>query len=144
MNPRAGLDDMGKWTFLNLTGLQLRSLGRPVRSRLSYRYAMLPRFQKKQNSSNFFFKFNYCIFTIYSRYINRVISKRDECEYLKQVPSIDSTKFRTFTKRRSTCGSLPWEPPTGYPSNSPITRISMVTNYRNYTWIGGWKKKRVN
>jgi hypothetical protein len=35
--------------------------------------------------------FNYCIFTIYSRYLKRVISKRDACEYLKQVPSIDGS-----------------------------------------------------
>jgi hypothetical protein len=35
--------------------------------------------------------FNYYIFTIYSRYIKRVISKRDGCEYLKQVPSIDGS-----------------------------------------------------
>jgi hypothetical protein len=28
------------------------------------------------------------LFTIYSRYLKRVISKRDGCEYLKQVPSI--------------------------------------------------------
>jgi hypothetical protein len=27
--------------------------------------------------------FIYCFFTIYSRYLNRVISKRDVCEYLK-------------------------------------------------------------
>jgi hypothetical protein len=31
-------------------------------------------------------------FTIYSRYLKRVISKRDGCEYLKQVPSIDGSK----------------------------------------------------
>jgi hypothetical protein len=37
------------------------------------------------------FLFNYCIFTIYSRYLKRVISKRDGCEYLKQVPSIDGS-----------------------------------------------------
>jgi hypothetical protein len=30
------------------------------------------------------FLFNYCISTIYSRYLKRVISKRDGCEYLKQ------------------------------------------------------------
>jgi hypothetical protein len=39
----------------------------------------------------FFIFFNYWIFTIYSRYIKRVISKRDGCEYLKQVPSIDGS-----------------------------------------------------
>jgi hypothetical protein len=39
--------------------------------------------------NNFFYY--YCIFTIYSRYIKRVISKRDGCEYLKQVPSIDGS-----------------------------------------------------
>jgi hypothetical protein len=38
-----------------------------------------------------FFLFNYCTFTIYSRYIKRVISKRDECVYLKQVPSSDGS-----------------------------------------------------
>jgi hypothetical protein len=38
-----------------------------------------------------FFLFHYCIFTIYSRYLKRVISKRDGCEYLKQVPSIDGS-----------------------------------------------------
>jgi hypothetical protein len=31
------------------------------------------------------FFFIYCFFTIYSRYLKRVISKRDGCEYLKQV-----------------------------------------------------------
>jgi hypothetical protein len=35
--------------------------------------------------------FIYCFFTIYSRYLKRVISKRDRCEYLKQVPSIDGS-----------------------------------------------------
>jgi hypothetical protein len=35
--------------------------------------------------------FIYCIFTIYSRYLKRVISKRDGFEYLKQVPSIDGS-----------------------------------------------------
>jgi Na+/melibiose symporter-like transporter len=43
--------------------------------------------------SGFFFiyLFIYCIFTIYSRYLKRVISKRDGREYLKQVPSIDGS-----------------------------------------------------
>jgi hypothetical protein len=40
---------------------------------------------------SFFFYFNYCIFTIYSRYMKRVTSKRDGCEYLKQVPSSNSS-----------------------------------------------------
>jgi hypothetical protein len=31
----------------------------------------------------FTYLFNYCIFTIYSRYLKRVISKRNRCEYLK-------------------------------------------------------------
>jgi hypothetical protein len=35
--------------------------------------------------------FIYCIFTIYSKYLERVISKRDGCEYLKQVPSSDGS-----------------------------------------------------
>jgi hypothetical protein len=35
--------------------------------------------------------FIYCFFTIYSRYLKGVISKRDGCEYLKQVPSIDGS-----------------------------------------------------
>jgi hypothetical protein len=39
----------------------------------------------------FYFFFNYCIFTIYSRYLKRVIIKRDGCEYLKQVPSSDGS-----------------------------------------------------
>jgi hypothetical protein len=30
-------------------------------------------------------------FTIYSRYLKRVISKRDGCAYLKQVPSSDGS-----------------------------------------------------
>jgi hypothetical protein len=38
-----------------------------------------------------FFVFIYCFFTIYSRYLKRVISKRDGCEYLKQVPSSDGS-----------------------------------------------------
>jgi hypothetical protein len=33
-----------------------------------------------------FFLFMYCVFTIYSRYLKRVVSKRDGCVYLKQVP----------------------------------------------------------
>jgi hypothetical protein len=37
------------------------------------------------------FLFIYCFFTIYSRYLKRVISKRDGCIYLKQVPSIDGS-----------------------------------------------------
>jgi hypothetical protein len=36
--------------------------------------------------------FLYFLFiTIYSRYLKTVISKRDGCEYLKQVPSIDGS-----------------------------------------------------
>jgi hypothetical protein len=31
-----------------------------------------------------YFLFIYCNFTIYSRYLKRVISKRDECVFLKQ------------------------------------------------------------
>jgi NADPH:quinone reductase-like Zn-dependent oxidoreductase len=38
-----------------------------------------------------YFLFIYCFFTIYSRYLKRVISKRGGCEYLKQVPSIDGS-----------------------------------------------------
>jgi hypothetical protein len=45
----------------------------------------------KRNILSLSFFFNYCIFTIYSRYIKRVISKRNGCEYLKQVPSIDGS-----------------------------------------------------
>jgi hypothetical protein len=41
VDPRAGLDDMEKWKFLNLSGLELPPPGRPARSqslyRLSYR-----------------------------------------------------------------------------------------------------------
>jgi hypothetical protein len=37
------------------------------------------------------FLFIYIFFTIYSRYLKRVISKRDGREYLKQVPSIDGS-----------------------------------------------------
>jgi UDP-N-acetylglucosamine pyrophosphorylase len=40
----------------------------------------------------------YCFFTIYSRYLKRVISKRDECEYLKQVPSIDGSLEKEIYK----------------------------------------------
>jgi hypothetical protein len=39
----------------------------------------------------FIFLFIYCFFTIYSRYLKKVITKRDGCEYLKQVPSIDGS-----------------------------------------------------
>jgi hypothetical protein len=38
-----------------------------------------------------FLLFVYCFLTIYSRYLKRVISKRDGCEYLKQVPSSDGS-----------------------------------------------------
>jgi hypothetical protein len=37
----------------------------------------------------FFIYLFIAFFTICSRYLKRVISKRDGCEYLKQVPSID-------------------------------------------------------
>jgi hypothetical protein len=37
------------------------------------------------------FLFIYCFFTIYSRYLKRVISKRDGCVYLKQVSSSDGS-----------------------------------------------------
>jgi hypothetical protein len=39
----------------------------------------------------YFFYSLYCFFTIYSRYLKRVISKKDGCVYLKQVPSIDGS-----------------------------------------------------
>jgi hypothetical protein len=39
----------------------------------------------------FIILFIYCFFTIYSRYLKGVISKRDGCEYLKKVPSIDGS-----------------------------------------------------
>jgi hypothetical protein len=32
VDPRAGLDDMEKWKFLTLPGLELRPLGSPARS----------------------------------------------------------------------------------------------------------------
>jgi hypothetical protein len=39
----------------------------------------------------------------------------------------------------SGCGSLPWDPPSGYPnhygSNNSINRITVVTNNRNSTGI---------
>jgi hypothetical protein len=35
--------------------------------------------------------FIYCFFTIYSRYLKKVISKRDGCVYRKQIPSIDGS-----------------------------------------------------
>jgi hypothetical protein len=38
-----------------------------------------------------FFYLYIAFFTVYSRYLKRVISKRDGCEYLKQVPSIDGS-----------------------------------------------------
>jgi hypothetical protein len=41
--------------------------------------------------NSFCFLFIYCIFTIYSRYLKRLISKRDGCAYLKQVPSCDGS-----------------------------------------------------
>jgi hypothetical protein len=37
MDPRAGLDDVEKRTFLTLPGLELRPLGRSARSELLYR-----------------------------------------------------------------------------------------------------------
>jgi hypothetical protein len=40
------------------------------------------------NNTETFFN---CIFTIYSRYLKKVISKRDGCAYVKQVPSIDGS-----------------------------------------------------
>jgi hypothetical protein len=39
----------------------------------------------------FYFYLFIAFFTMYSRYLKRVISKRDGCEYLKQVPSIDGS-----------------------------------------------------
>jgi hypothetical protein len=40
---------------------------------------------------NIFFNLYIAFFTIYSRYLKREISKRDGCEYLKQVPSSDGS-----------------------------------------------------
>jgi hypothetical protein len=37
MNPTAGLDDVEKWKFLTLPGLELRPLRRPARSQSLYR-----------------------------------------------------------------------------------------------------------
>jgi hypothetical protein len=37
VDPRAGLDAMDKWKFLTIPGLELRSLGSPVRSQSLYR-----------------------------------------------------------------------------------------------------------
>jgi hypothetical protein len=37
VDPRAGLDNMGKWKFLTLPGLETRPLSRPARSR-KFRY----------------------------------------------------------------------------------------------------------
>jgi hypothetical protein len=44
-----------------------------------------------ENVYTYIFVFIYCFFTIYSRYLKRVISKRDGCVYLKKVPSIDGS-----------------------------------------------------
>jgi hypothetical protein len=41
VNPRAGLDDMEKWIFLTLSGLELRPLGRPARGQSLYRLRYL-------------------------------------------------------------------------------------------------------
>jgi hypothetical protein len=59
-----------------------------LRSFISWRNRVLPVYS---NFCTYFFLFNYCIFTVYSRYLKSVISKRDGCEYLKQVPSIDGS-----------------------------------------------------
>jgi hypothetical protein len=40
VGPRAGLDNVETRMFLNVPGLELRSLGRPVRSQSLYRYAI--------------------------------------------------------------------------------------------------------
>jgi hypothetical protein len=40
-----------------------------------------------ESFKHIFYLFIYCFFTICSRYLKRVISKRDGFEYLKQVPS---------------------------------------------------------
>jgi hypothetical protein len=37
VGPRAGLDEMEKWKFLTLPGLELRPLGRPARNQSLYR-----------------------------------------------------------------------------------------------------------
>jgi hypothetical protein len=37
VDPRVGLDDMEKWKFLTLSGLELRPLGRPASSQSLYR-----------------------------------------------------------------------------------------------------------
>jgi hypothetical protein len=37
VDPRAGLDDVEKWKFLTVLGLELRPLGRPARSHSLYR-----------------------------------------------------------------------------------------------------------
>jgi hypothetical protein len=37
VGPRAGLDDMEKWKFLTLTGIELRHVGRPARTQSLYR-----------------------------------------------------------------------------------------------------------
>jgi hypothetical protein len=42
MGWRAGLDDMEKWKFLNVPGLELRPLGRPVRNQSRYRGSYWP------------------------------------------------------------------------------------------------------
>jgi hypothetical protein len=43
VDPRAGLDDMEKWKFLTLPGLELRPLGRQSLYRLRYPGSYLPR-----------------------------------------------------------------------------------------------------
>jgi hypothetical protein len=42
-----------------------------------------------------FMNYLFIFFTIYSRYLKRVISKRDGCVYLKQVPSSDGSLMRS-------------------------------------------------
>jgi hypothetical protein len=51
VGPRVGLDDVEKRKFLNLSGLELRPLGRPARSQSLYRLSY-PALRKSRLSNN--------------------------------------------------------------------------------------------
>jgi hypothetical protein len=53
VDPRAGLDDMEKWKFLTLAELEIRPLGRPVRSQSLYRLSTRTSYRSCATSSKY-------------------------------------------------------------------------------------------
>jgi hypothetical protein len=110
VDPRAGLNDIEKWKFLTLPGLQLWPLGRPARSQSLYRLRY-PGALKKSSVSFFFtavrksFCFEYrCLPLCHKIFSFRLILPEELCFALFQpFPQMNKTWWPRHKNSLSIC-----------------------------------------